>query len=224
MKTQPTLVFGASTTAALLAWHLEHDADADIVGFALDAEFQRGSTYEERPVRTLQEWAEVMPPESVQVLVPIVYRWMNGLRIKKVEEARALGFRIGTYVSSRALLPLGAPFQARPNTIIYEGCIVQAYAEVGENVILRAGANIGHHSKVGDHSFIATGVTTGGAVTIGERCFVGIGAVIRDSVTLAPGTFVGAGAVVTRDTEPDGVYVGVPAKRREGVSALEMTS
>ena len=36
---------------------------------------------------------------------------------------------------------------------------------------------------------------------------------ILGGVTIAPGCVIGAGAVVTRSTERDGVYVGVPARR-----------
>jgi len=32
-------------------------------------------------------------------------------------------------------------------------------------------------------------------------------------VSIAPGGVIGAGAVAASDTEPDGLYVGVPARR-----------
>jgi acetyltransferase-like isoleucine patch superfamily enzyme len=53
----------------------------------------------------------------------------------------------------------------------------------------------------------------GGGAVIKERCFVGLNATIRDNITIAPGCFIAAGAVVTADTEPDGLYMGVPARR-----------
>jgi acetyltransferase-like isoleucine patch superfamily enzyme len=53
----------------------------------------------------------------------------------------------------------------------------------------------------------------GGGARVGERVFLGLGAVLRDGVVLAPRCLVGAGAVVTANTEPDGIYTGVPAKR-----------
>ena len=37
-------------------------------------------------------------------------------------------------------------------------------------------------------------------------------ATILTGVTLADDSMIGAGAVVSRDTEPGGVYAGVPAK------------
>ncbi|MCC5797756.1 MAG: hypothetical protein JJU48_10595 [Methylophaga sp.] len=83
--------------------------------------------------------------------------------------------------------------------------------------------NIGNQCKVGDHCCIDSGVITGGNVTIGEQCFIGLGAIIRDNIKIADRCFIGAGAVVIKDTEPDSVYVGNPARRLDKTS-LEVTS
>jgi len=64
---------------------------------------------------------------------------------------------------------------------------------------------------------------TGGNVTIEENASIGLGAIIRDNVRVGARCFVGAGAVVTADTEPDGVYVGVPARRVLGKTSLDVT-
>ena len=50
-------------------------------------------------------------------------------------------------------------------------------------------------------------------VTIGDGCWIGAGAIILPGTTVAPGCVVAAGAVVTKDTAPDGLYAGVPARR-----------
>jgi len=64
---------------------------------------------------------------------------------------------------------------------------------------------------------------TGGNVTIGDHCFIGLGAVLRDGITIADRCFLGAGAVVIADTEPDGVYVGNPARRLPNRTSLDIT-
>jgi acetyltransferase-like isoleucine patch superfamily enzyme len=70
-----------------------------------------------------------------------------------------------------------------------------------------------HDAQVGDFCHISTGARVNGGCKLGPRCFVGSGAVLRENVCLAEGTIVGAGSVVLRDTEPFGVYAGVPARR-----------
>ena len=51
------------------------------------------------------------------------------------------------------------------------------------------------------------------AIDIGDGCWIGAGAVILPGVSIGTGCVIGAGAVVTRDCDPDGLYVGVPARR-----------
>lgn len=83
---------------------------------------------------------------------------------------------------------------------------------------------------IGDNVFVSSGVTlaTGGhelggpakragtdtvrAIAIGDGAWIGANAVVLGGVTIAAGSVVGAGAIVTADTEPNGIYVGVPAR------------
>lgn len=50
-------------------------------------------------------------------------------------------------------------------------------------------------------------------ITVGDGTWIGANAVIMPGITIGPGCVIGAGAVVTRDCEPNGLYVGVPARR-----------
>jgi acetyltransferase-like isoleucine patch superfamily enzyme len=107
--------------------------------------------------------------------------------------------------------------------MVYEGSIIQPFASIGNNVIIRSAAHISHHCHVADHVFVAAGVTLGGNAHVGEQSFIGVGAVLRDGLRIAERSFIGAGAVVVADTEPDGVYVGNPA-RKVRKTALEASS
>ena len=50
-------------------------------------------------------------------------------------------------------------------------------------------------------------------ITVGDGTWIGARATVLPGVTIGPGCIVGAGAVVTQDCEPNGVYVGIPARR-----------
>lgn len=49
-------------------------------------------------------------------------------------------------------------------------------------------------------------------INIGNDVWIGYGAQIMPGITIGDGCVIGAGAVVTKNTEPYGIYVGVPAK------------
>lgn len=51
------------------------------------------------------------------------------------------------------------------------------------------------------------------AITVGDGCWIGCNVTILPGVTIANGCVIGAGATVVKNTEPNGLYVGIPAKR-----------
>lgn len=51
------------------------------------------------------------------------------------------------------------------------------------------------------------------SVRIEEGCWIGSGATIMPNVIVRRGCVVGASSLVLTSTEPDGLYVGIPAKR-----------
>jgi len=210
-NTKPVIVFGQRNFAGL-AWHvLTHDTPLTVAAFTVDGAYQSADRFCDLPVTAFETLQDRYPPEDFQMLLPLGGLGANGFRRDRYLQAKAKGYEFATYVSSRALVAPGVPIGE--NCMIFEGAAVQAMASVGDNCIVRTLANVSHHVSLGDHGFVAASAVIGGGAAIGERCFLGLGAVVRDGVTVAERCLVGAGAVVTRDTEPNGVYTGVPAKR-----------
>lgn len=56
---------------------------------------------------------------------------------------------------------------------------------------------------------------------IGVGSWIGGNVTILPGVSVASGCVIGAGSVLTRSTEPDGLYVGVPATRVRDLPVLE---
>lgn len=56
-------------------------------------------------------------------------------------------------------------------------------------------------------------------ITIGNGSWIGAGVIVLPGVTIGAGCIIGAGAVVTKDTEPDSVYAGVPARKMRNLPA-----
>lgn len=54
-----------------------------------------------------------------------------------------------------------------------------------------------------------------GVVTIGKHSILGVNTVVLPDVTIGEGCAVAAGSVVRKDTEPWGVYAGIPARRKK---------
>ncbi|MGY1605516.1 acyltransferase [Geodermatophilus sp. SYSU D00815] len=85
---------------------------------------------------------------------------------------------------------------------------------------------IGRHVYIGHHVLLLTshhdvdpegkhvaGTVRGRGITVHDGVWIGARATVMPGVTIGEGCVIGAGAVVTRDCEPHGMYLGVPARR-----------
>jgi sugar O-acyltransferase (sialic acid O-acetyltransferase NeuD family) len=133
------------------------------------------------------------------------------LRAGKCLEAKAKGYRIVSYISSRATI--FDDLSANENCFILEDNTIQPFVRIGDNVTLWSGNHIGHHSVIGNNVFITSHVVISGRVVVGENCFIGVNATVRDHVKLANHSLLAAGSLINKDTEAYGVYTGTPAQK-----------
>ncbi len=97
-----------------------------------------------------------------------------------------------------------------PYGILYGwgGLKIGPYCNVAAHVVL---ATVGHHDEITDRPMALTGEKAA-PITLVEDVWIAANATICAGVTIAKGCVIAANAVVTRDTEPMGVYAGVPAR------------
>lgn len=206
-----TVLFGAGKFAELLRYCLAHDSDHTVAGFAVDESYLSTSIGGDLPVVDFAHLEEVFPPEDNMLMFAVGAHQQNTLRRDRFSSAKRRGYEVATYISSRAItwpdLSIGE------GVLVFEGAIVQPHARIGRNTAIRSAVHLSHHVVVGDHCFIGPGACLGGGAVVEDRCFIGLSATVSNGVTVAEGCLIGAGAAVMADTEPDGTYVGVPAKR-----------
>jgi sugar O-acyltransferase (sialic acid O-acetyltransferase NeuD family) len=204
------VLFGTGKFASLVRYCLTHDSDDKVVGFTVDKCYLSAAEGVDLPVVDYAEVERTFPPDNYAMMFPIGPHQRNGIRRDRYKLARQRGYNIGSYVSSRAItwpdLSIGE------GAIVFDGAIVQPFARIGANAVVRSGAHLSHHVTVGDHCFVAAGACLGGGAVVEDECTIGLNATVRDGVTIAQGCLIAAGAVVVADTEPNGLYMGVPAK------------
>ncbi len=128
---------------------------------------------------------------------------------------------MGNWESS--FIEIGEKSHFAPYGILYGwgGLKIGRYCNIAAHVVL---ATVGHHDEIVDRPMALTGEKAG-PITLEEDVWIAANATICANTTLAKGCVIGANAVVTRDTEPLGIYAGVPARflRRRGEIAQEGT-
>lgn len=89
---------------------------------------------------------------------------------------------------------------------------------IGNNCSIAMRCNfITSFHDVGPHEFRG-GKPRTAPIVVGNGCWIGANCTILPGVKIADGCIIGACSLVTKDTEPDGLYVGCPAKRIKNLS------
>jgi sugar O-acyltransferase (sialic acid O-acetyltransferase NeuD family) len=216
---QQIVIFGAGEIAELADFYFTHDSNFTVTGFTVDQAYLGGTRFCGRPVVPFERVRESFPPEKYGLFVALSYSKVNDLRALKVAVARAAGYRLVSYVSSRATVFPG--FEVHENCFILENNTIQPFAQIGANVTLWSGNHIGHHSVIEDDVFVASHVVVSGGVKIGQGSFIGVNAALRDHVTIGKKCVIGAGALVLED-QPDFSVVAPRGTERSAVPSTRL--
>ncbi len=198
------VVFGVGQWAELSHFYFTHDSPHNVVGFMVDGEYLGQETFHDLPVVAFEEVEQHFAPAETKAFVPISFKRMSHHRADKLEETKAKGYEVVSYVSSKATT--FADFACGENCFILEDNTIQPYVKLGRNIVMWSGNHIGHHTTIHDHVMITSHVVISGACDIGEHAFFGVNATVRDETVIGAETIVGAGTAIMADTEPFSVY------------------
>jgi sugar O-acyltransferase (sialic acid O-acetyltransferase NeuD family) len=216
---QPIVIFGTGDVAELADFYFGHDSDYEVVAFTIDESFIKQNEFRGRPLVAFERVAELFAPARFGVFVAVGYAKINELRVEKVVAARAKGYRLVSYLSTRATVFPG--FELKENCFILEDNTIQPFARIGSNVTLWSGNHIGHHSIIEDDVFLASHVVVSGGARVGQGSFVGVNVTIRDRVTIGRKCVLGAGALVLED-QPDFSVVAPRGTERSKVPSTRL--
>jgi sugar O-acyltransferase (sialic acid O-acetyltransferase NeuD family) len=219
MTEKKLVIFGTGDIAELAHFYFRTDSEYDVVAFTVDEGYIDAPTFCDLPVVPFEKIAAHYGPAGHDIFVALSYSKLNAVRKEKYLAAKALGYRLATYVSSHAtVLNEG---RIGENCFILEDNTIQPFATIGNNVTLWSGNHVGHHSVTGDHTFIASHVVISGGVEIGEQCFIGVNVTLRDHIKIGDRCVLGAGALLLSDAEAEGLYMG-PATERSKVPSTRL--
>lgn len=125
-----------------------------------------------------------------------------------------VGFYPGTYISAgsgeKAVLEIGHSSHFAAGCSLYSagGLRIGNYCNIAAHTVF---ATVQHDMNVLDRPMAKTGMN--GPITLEDDVWIAANVTVTMNTRIARGCVIGANAVVTRNTEPMGVYVGVPARR-----------
>lgn len=217
------VIFGIGKIADEAYFYLTNDSPHEVVGFTVDGAYLTKKEMFGRPVVPFEDVQQRYPPDDFKMFVAVGYQNLNKFRAQKYAEAKAKGYDLISYISSRASNFGRADIG--DNCFILEFAVIQPCAKVGNNVFIWSGNHIGHHATVADHCYIAGNVVISGSTKIEPYCFIGVSATIGHEITIGRESFIGASSLITKDVEPKSVYVmqDTPKFRLDSPTFLRLT-
>jgi sugar O-acyltransferase (sialic acid O-acetyltransferase NeuD family) len=199
------VLFGTGKIADVAYFQLTNDSPHEVVAFAIDSGYLAQKEKWGLPVVAFEDILNTFPPNDFKMLIAVGYQDLNHFRARKYKEAKARGYELISYISSRA--SNFSNIEVGDNCMILENSVLQPCTHVGNDVFFWNGNHLGHHARVEDHCYIAGQVVISGSVVIEPYCFLGVNATIGHEVTVARESFIGAGALITKNVPPKSVYI-----------------
>lgn len=206
------IIFGITDAAELAHFYFENDTDYTVCAFCVDSSYvPEDRKFCGLPVVPFEEVTEHYPPDQYTLFIALGYSKINQIRTEKYVAAKALGYTLASYISSKATVLNNN--HIGDNCFILEDNTIQPFVKIGNNVTMWSGNHIGHHSVIDDHCFLASHIVVSGHCHIKEACFVGVNATFRDHITIGEKCVIGAGTIILGDAESSGVYISTPTER-----------
>jgi sugar O-acyltransferase (sialic acid O-acetyltransferase NeuD family) len=203
-KDRDLIIVGDSAFAEIACEYFTHDSPYRVVGFAVERAYRKREALFGLPIVAFEDLPAHFEPARHSVYVAATYTQVNRLRTRLAQEAKARGYALASYVSSKAFV--WSNVKLGEHCFIFENNVVQPFVQVGSNVVLWSGNHIGHHSTIGDNCFISSHVVISGFVRVGENCFLGVNSTIVNNCTIGRDTWLGPGVTITRDVPEGSLY------------------
>ncbi len=205
-KTRKLIIVGDSAFAEIAHEYFDVDSDYEVVAFSVERSFLKCEKKRGLPVVPFEELETRFDPATHEVYVAATYTQLNRLRTRLAATAKSKGYRLASYVSSRAFVWRNV--ELGEHCFIFEDNTIQPFVKIGNNVVLWSGNHVGHHSVVHDNCFIASHAVISGFCDIGRNTFIGVNATLSNNVTIGENNWIGIGVTIVRDTGSDQLFKG----------------
>src|SRR5215471_18931418 len=119
------VMFGTGDIVRLAHYYFHHDSEHRVAAFTVDADYRKSDSFLDLPLVSFDTVAAAYPPDRFHMFIALSYAEMNRRRAAKYAEAKAAGYELVSYVSSKCTWLADVP--AGDNCFILEDNTVQPF-------------------------------------------------------------------------------------------------
>lgn len=110
---------------------------------------------------------------------------------------------------------VGRDVEIGEGTVVMAKAVINPSGKIGKHCIINTAAVIEHDNTLGDFVHISPNSTLCGTVSVGALTHIGAGVTVKNNTRICRDCVIGAGAVVVKNIEDSGIYIGIPAHKKE---------
>lgn len=195
------VIFGVGAIGKLAAYYFSHDSQYSLSCFCVDDSFYNERYLHGIPIIPASTLLQKCPPSSHAMFIAIGYQQLNHTRAELFQHYRGQGYRLASYVSSRATVMNDGTIGE--NCLVMEGAALQPFATLGDNCFVWSNTVVAHEARVADHCFLSAGSIVAGMASVGAYSFLGVGALVKNGVHVGSNCVVGAGCRILKNLSND---------------------
>ena len=199
MGKKKLVIIGASSIAEIAYEYFTHDSEYEVCGFSVNKCYLNKDELFNLPIVELEKIETYFSPNEFYAFIAINYQQLNIPRTKIYIETKKKGYRIASYISSKAFVWHNA--KIGENCFIFEDNTIQPFVTIGDNNIIWSGNHIGHHTTIGDNNFISSHVVISGSCKIGNNNFFGVNSTFANNLKIGNYNWFSPGVTIIKDVE-----------------------
>lgn len=211
------IIAGTSQFSCVLCKILQKEG-IEVLGFTVDRAYKTCDYLEGLPVVPFEDIKEKYENIEFQVALSFGYSKMSKLREHFLNKIKSEGFVPYTFISRNALVYTD---NIGEGSLILPNVYIGPYTAIGKACIIWNGCNISHHDVIDDYCFIAPSCALAGDVTVKNNTFIGVHSSVKNGIIIESYNLIAANSYISRNTEKNSVYVGIPAKKRTELNPFE---
>lgn len=213
MKKKKLILFGDSAFAEIAYEYFTQDSDYEVVAFTVTKEYNKRQNLFGLPIINFEDIEKKFSPKNYKMHICLVYNQLNRIRRKFYLNAKAKGYDLINYISSKSFVWKNVVFG--DNCFVFEDNTIQPFVKIGSNNVLWSGNHIGHHSKIGSHNFISSHVVISGFCEIGDSNFMGVNSTVGNNLKIGSDCLIGSFTHIVKNIQDGSLIKGMPNKIEE---------
>lgn len=201
------VIFGTTEFSEYIYYTIKTENEDNVIAFTMTKDYIKSDKYCGLPVLPFEELNQLLN-EPFEILLTLSYKAMNTGRERLYKECKDRGYRVYTYISSRAVCDSDSIGEG---SIVMPMSYIPPLTRIGVCNVINVATIIGHTSEVGNYNWFSGNCVMGGDVKVGSYCFFGMNSLLKNNINVASYTMLGAYSYLGEDTIEGRFYLGNPA-------------